>query len=102
MLVPLLRKRYTAMLEIYLVEDNASEAVVDVWMLKLLDRLPVIPLPLRQPDPDVPLDLAAVLNAIYDEAAYNLSIDYRQVPPPPLSKSDNLWLENLIVPLREE
>ena len=29
-LVPPLRKRCTARLEIYLVEDNASEAVVDV------------------------------------------------------------------------
>ncbi|MDZ4877375.1 MAG: hypothetical protein CLLPBCKN_006810 [Chroococcidiopsis cubana SAG 39.79] len=86
----------------YLIElTRASSGVVEVWTLGLQDRLPVIPVPLRQPDPDVPLDLAAVFNAIYDEAAYDLSIDYRQAPPPPpLSESDALWLENLLAPLR--
>ena len=72
-------------------------------MLKLPDRLPVIPVPLRQPNPDIPFDLAAGLNAIADEAAYDLSIDYRTTPPPPpLSESEALWLENLLAPLREE
>jgi hypothetical protein len=31
----------------------------------------------------VPLDLNQALRAIYDRAAYDLSIDYRQAPPPP-------------------
>lgn len=82
---------------------RASSGVVDVWTLELQDRLPVIPVPLRQPDPDVPLDLAAVLSAIYDEAAYDLSIDYRATSPPPLlSESDRLWLENLLAPMRRQ
>ncbi|OWY67755.1 hypothetical protein B7486_29585 [cyanobacterium TDX16] len=70
-------------------------------MLKLPDRLPVIPVPLRQPNPDIPLDLATVLNAISDEAAYDLSIDYRATSPL-LSESDVLWLENLLALLREQ
>jgi len=45
--------------------------------------------PLRSPDPDVPLDLQTALNTIYDEARYDLSIDYTQPPPdPPLSDED--------------
>jgi hypothetical protein len=47
------------------------------------DALPVVPVPLRRPDADVPLDLNQALRAIYDRAAYDLSIDYRQAPPPP-------------------
>ncbi|WP_448560712.1 DUF4058 family protein [Trichothermofontia sp.] len=39
--------------------------------------------PLREPDPDVPLDLQAMLMVIYDEAAYDLSLDYTQLPPTP-------------------
>ncbi|MBD2309305.1 DUF4058 family protein [Chroococcidiopsis sp. FACHB-1243] len=68
-------------------------------MLKLPERLPVIPVPLRQPNPDIPFDLAAGLNAISDEAAYDLSIDYRATSPL-LFESDALWLENLLAPLR--
>ena len=76
--------------------------MVDVWTLGLQDQLPVIHVPLRQGDPDVPLDLATVLKTICDEAAYDLSIDYRQPPPPPLlSQSDADWLANLLAPLKK-
>ena len=34
---------------------------------------------------------------LYDEAAYDLSIDYRQVPPPPLlSQADLQWVDILL------
>ncbi len=56
-----------------------------------------MPIPLRDPDPDVPLALLPALVAIYDEAAYDLSIDYRQAPPPPpLSAEDETWLKALL------
>ncbi|MFL5807016.1 MAG: DUF4058 family protein, partial [Roseiflexaceae bacterium] len=42
-------------------------------------------------------DLAAALTSVYDEAAYDLSIDYRQDPPPPaLSESDRAWVGELL------
>src|SRR5262245_22142968 len=41
-----------------------------VWPLRLKERLPVIGVPLRGADPVAPLDLQAVLNAVYDEAGY--------------------------------
>jgi hypothetical protein len=59
----------------------------------LQDTLPTIPVPLREGDPDAVLELQAVLNAIYDEAGYDLSIDYTQPPPPPaLSDADIEWM----------
>lgn len=80
---------------------RAQSGVVNVWTMQLQDTLPIIPVPLRTPDPDIPLDLPLALNDIYDEAAYDLSIDYRQAPPPPpLSESDARWIENLLAPLR--
>ena len=67
---------------------------VEVWPITLRDPLPVLPVPLRPPDHDVPLDLGAALNTVYDEAAYELSIDYTEPPPPPpLSVEDAAWLE---------
>ena len=62
---------------------RASATRMEAWPVRLQDKLPVVAVPLRTPDPDVPLDLGAVLNTIYEQAGYDLSIDYRQTPPPP-------------------
>jgi hypothetical protein len=69
---------------------------VEVWPLELCDPLPVLPVPLLEPDPDVALDLGAALHAIYDEAAYDLSIDYRQPPDPPLAGGEAEWADGLL------
>lgn len=75
---------------------RAGSSTVEVWPLRLQDPLPVLPVPLRDPDPDVPLELSATLTTIYDEAAYELSIDYTQPPPPPpLSEEDAAWVRSL-------
>jgi hypothetical protein len=72
---------------------RAGSGVIDVWPVTLQDTLPTIPVPLRNPDPDAVLDLQAALQAIYDEAGYDLSIDYTQTPPPPaFSKADIEWM----------
>jgi hypothetical protein len=61
----------------YLVSlTRAGFGVIDLWTLTLQDILPTIPVPLREPDFDAVLDLQAAMNAIYDEAGYDLSIDY--------------------------
>lgn len=62
---------------------QAFENKLQVWPITLLEKLPVVAVPLLPPDADVPLELGAALTAIYDEAAYELSIDYTQSPPPP-------------------
>ena len=76
---------------------RAQTGKVEVWPIRLQDALPVVPVPLRSPDPDVPLDLGAALATIYDEAAYDLSIDYNAPPPPPeLSDEDTAWLRSIL------
>lgn len=81
---------------------RAQSGAVEVWPVPLSDPLPTIPIPLQAPDADVPLALGAALTAIYEEAAYELSIDYRQAPPPPrLSEAETQWVDNVLVPLRE-
>jgi hypothetical protein len=86
----------------YLVTLTRAQALeVEVWPIALPEPLPVIPVPLQSPDADVPLDLTAALHQIYDEAFYNLSIDYRQPPPKPaLTEEDTAWVEALLIPLR--
>ncbi|MBD2068936.1 DUF4058 family protein [Leptolyngbya sp. FACHB-671] len=86
----------------YLVTLTRAQAQeIEVWPIALSDLLPVIPVPLRSPDADVPLDLASALRDIYHEAFYNLSIDYREPPPKPaLSEEEQAWVDALLMPLR--
>ena len=72
---------------------RAHAGRTEVWPLTIREPLPIVPVPLRAPDADVALDLGAALAAVYDEAAYDLSIDYGAPPPPPeLSADDRRWL----------
>ncbi len=72
---------------------RAGAGQVDVWPIGLRDPLPTVPIPLLAPDPDIPLDLSACLRTVYDEAAYERSIDYSAPPPPPaLLAADAAWL----------
>lgn len=65
--------------------------------VQLQDTLPNLPIPLRAPDADVVLDLGAALRAVYDEAGYDLSIDYQKDPPPPaLTPHDAQWVAQQI------
>jgi hypothetical protein len=67
-----------------------------VWPIPLDRRLPVISVPLRGNDPDARLDLQAVLNTAYDRAAYDLQLDYRAEPRPPLRPEQADWAAALL------
>jgi hypothetical protein len=70
---------------------------VEVWPIQLRDELPVLPVPLLEPDPDVPLDLGAAVASVYERGAYAIRIDYRQPPPlPPLAPEEAGWVDELL------
>jgi len=76
---------------------RAGADVAQVWPLRLQDKLPTVPVPLRPPDEDVPLELGPALSTMYDEAAYELSVDYRRdPPPPPLAAEDVEWMTTMV------
>jgi len=70
---------------------------VEVWPIQLREKLPTVPVPLLEPDPDAPLDLAAILAAVYERGGYARLIDYSQPPPPPrLSDAEAAWLDEYL------
>lgn len=70
---------------------------VKVWPIQLHDPLPVVDVPLRYPDPDVPLDLSSAVTTVYELGAYDVQIDYQQEPPPPkLSAEQASWVQQLL------
>lgn len=68
---------------------------VGVWPVMLRDRLPAIPVPLREPHPDVRLDLQEMLNLVYDRSGYARHI-YRNTPLPALPPADAEWAAGLV------
>jgi hypothetical protein len=70
---------------------------VQLWPVQLAEPLPVVPVPLLEPDPDVSLDLNVVVASVYDRGAYAGQIDYSQPPPPPaLSTAEAALLATLL------
>ncbi len=70
---------------------------VSVWAMPFAERLPVLPVPLLEPDPDVALDLGVAVAAVYERGGYASLIDYRRDPPPPALAADEArWLDNFL------
>jgi Protein of unknown function (DUF4058) len=67
-----------------------------VWPMSLTERLHGVRIPLQDKDPDVSLDLQAVLDSAYDRAGYNRIIDYGQSPRVPLSPEHAAWADQLL------
>jgi len=69
----------------------------DVWAFDIKKLLPVVPVPLKAPDADAVLNLQKVLEAIFERAMYQLSLDYQQEPPPPeFSAAEQKWMQERI------
>jgi hypothetical protein len=63
----------------------------------LTEALPIVPVPLLEPDPDVLLDLGTAVASAYDRGAFAREIDYRRPPPPPrLGAEEEAWLDALL------
>ena len=65
-----------------LVSRAERRPAAEFWPIRLRDRLPVIPIPLRPTDPDGQIDLQDVLHQAYDGPGYEKFI-YDGSPEPP-------------------
>ena len=66
-----------------------------LWPLRLRDPLPALPIPLKAPDKDAALDLATIVNRVYDAAHYQTYI-YAGEPQPRLSHEDATWSRQFV------
>ncbi len=81
----------------YCISVTRAGERVDVWTVQMQESLPTIPIPLLAPDVDVPLNLSQAIHQVYEEADYDLTIDYtRQPPPPALPEADQQWLRGIV------
>jgi hypothetical protein len=71
----------------------------DLLAFGIRQPIPPFALPLYPGDLEPEVDLGALLHALYETAAYDLRIDYRQNAVPPIGEADREWVDGL---LREE
>jgi len=69
--------------------DNKAE----VYPMPLWGRLPVVKVPLRPDDADVPLDLQTLVEQCYRNGAYEGTLNYTVDPDPPLLGAEKEWAD---------
>ena len=67
-----------------------------LYICGVRQALPEVPVPLRRGEREARLPLGILLADIYARARYDLRIDYRQPPEPPLSPPDAAWADTLL------
>jgi hypothetical protein len=78
------------------VSNSGQRPLGLLYVIRLPRRLPIIPIPLKPGDPDARLDLQAVVDEAYQNANYDLEIDYSREPIPPLSGKLAEWADRLL------
>lgn len=68
----------------------------EIYRAPLRERLPIVPIPLRESEKDVPLDLQRLIDRCYEQGNYDLDLDYSSEPDPPLGEPDAQWADELL------
>ena len=69
----------------------------DIFLFSIRDVIPDISIPLRSNEPEPALRLNDLLQAVYERAGYDLTLDYSQTPPPPKPHDSDIdWLRHLL------
>jgi Protein of unknown function (DUF4058) len=81
-----------------IVARGARLPMAEVYRWSVRDPLPRLPIPLREPDPDVLIDLAALVTRVYDLGRYarTLRHDSPLAETSPLAPEDRDWVESIV------
>ena len=69
--------------------------LADVWTWDLRDPIPVVPVPLRPPDPDAVLDIRSAMDEAFDRSFLTDTL-YLEPPDPPLPPTDAAWAAGVL------
>ena len=73
--------------------ERRFDCEVYAWTVR--DRLPTIPVPLKEPDADVLIDLAEPFDIAYERGRYAKSLFYGKAPKAALKRADAQWASSL-------
>jgi len=75
-----------------LVSRGWEQPQAQLYPFNLDEPIPEIPIPLRPGEEEPVLALGALLARVYDEARYDLRVDYKGEPDPPLDAATATWV----------
>lgn len=67
-----------------------------VYSWRLSQPLPTVPVPLRPPDPDIHINLAAVFTTAYDRGRFGRRINYQASLPTLWTDEERRWCEGVV------
>ena len=73
----------------------APRPPADIWTWDLRDPIPVVPVPLRPPDPDAVLDIRAATDETFDRS-FLADVLYLAPPGPPLPPAEAGWAADVL------
>jgi hypothetical protein len=79
-----------------LVSRGSQLPQAELYAFSVRDSLPAFRVPLQPLDAEPELDLQAVLMGVYNQARFDLAIDYCQEPRPSLKAADKEWADYLL------
>ena len=68
----------------------------DVYLFSVRQPIPDFPIPLRSGEEEPLLPLNKILHELYDQSGYDMMINYRKPPEPPLAESDTAWAAGVL------
>jgi hypothetical protein len=74
--------------------DQRPDCQVYFWSLR--QPLPRLPVPLREPDPDLLIDLEAVFTTAYDRGRFGRRLNYQGPVPAPLKAKQRNWVQSVL------
>lgn len=79
-----------------LISRSLARPQADLLIFGVRDPIPDFPLPLQPGEEEPLVELNRLLHELYDRAGYDLRIDYRAEPEPPLEEEDAAWADVLL------
>lgn len=90
------RKGYDYLVTVSRPAGRAPRLGLELYGFTVRDPLPVVAIPLIEPDPDVALDLGVVFRRAYETGPYRKILEYREPPDLRLNPGDEAWARDLV------
>jgi hypothetical protein len=92
---------YVARVDDYTIVARGTRLpLAELYRWTVRDPLPRVPIPLREPDADILIDLAGLVNRVYDMGRYARTLRHQTQLPETMSLTtdDRAWVESLTRP----
>ncbi len=79
-----------------LVSRGWERPKAQLYPFNVNEPIPEIPIPLREGEEELTLALGELLTRVYDEVRYDLRINYKVEPEPPLDPALAIWAHQVL------